>query len=164
MVSSAKSRVAKRMAKVAKSNSTRVKSKAPTKGVQEKTAIPKAVKKVGPALKSVRVAKRRVEGRTPRSDAFEAIHSAATALHSVGVIDKRTMRDFDASCLTPPSVTALDVVRIRHKAHVSQGVLARYMGIAKSTVVKWESAENTPSPMAQRLLKIIDKLGIDVIA
>lgn len=102
--------------------------------------------------------------RRHRSDAFEAIHSAAVALHSAGVINKKTMREFDESCFTAPSFSAGDVLRIRNKEHLSQEVLARYMGVTKSTVVKWESAANTPSPMAQRLLKVIDELGIDAIA
>lgn len=106
----------------------------------------------------------KTEARIPRSDAFDAIHSAAAALHSVGVIDKKTMREFDDSCFTSPSFTARDVLRIRNKEHLSQEVLARYMGITKSTVVKWESADNTPSPMAQRLLKVIDEQGINAIA
>ena len=105
----------------------------------------------------------KAEAPIPRSDAFEAIHSAAAALHCVGVIDKKTMRDFDERCFTPPSFTARDVLRIRNKEHLSQEVLARYMGITKSTVVKWESADNTPSPMAQRLLKVIDEQGINAI-
>ena len=36
-----------------------------------------------------------------KSDAFEAIHSSASALFKVGAIDKATMREFDALCLTP---------------------------------------------------------------
>jgi putative transcriptional regulator len=107
---------------------------------------------------------RKVAARPARSDAFEAIRSAAAALHAVGVIDKRTMREFDASCLAAPSYTARDVLRIRTRERVSQEVLARYMGITKSTVVKWESADNIPSPMAQRLLKVIDEQGIDALA
>jgi putative transcriptional regulator len=42
---------------------------------------------------------------TPRkfkSDAFEAIHSSASALRRVGAIDKATMRDFDDACLDVP--------------------------------------------------------------
>lgn len=105
----------------------------------------------------------KAQARTPRSDAFEAIHSAAAALHCAGVIDKTTMREFDESCFKPPSFTACDVLRIRNKEHLSQAVLARYMGITKSTVVKWESADNIPSPMAQRLLKVIDEQGINAI-
>lgn len=99
-----------------------------------------------------------------KSDAFEAIHSAAAGLHSVGVFDKKTMREFDETCLTAPNFNASDVQRIRAKYHVSQEVLARYMGITKSTVVKWESSANTPSPLAQRLLKVIDDHGLDIIS
>jgi hypothetical protein len=35
-----------------------------------------------------------------KSDAFEAIHSAASALRAAGAIDETTMRQFDAACLT----------------------------------------------------------------
>jgi len=34
-----------------------------------------------------------------KNDAFEAIHSSASALAKVGAINKATMRSFDASCL-----------------------------------------------------------------
>ena len=37
-----------------------------------------------------------------KSDAFEAIHSSATALQKVGAIDKTTMKGFDESCLAAP--------------------------------------------------------------
>ena len=36
-----------------------------------------------------------------RSSAMEAIHETAADLHSVGGIDRKTMRKFDALCLTP---------------------------------------------------------------
>ena len=39
-----------------------------------------------------------------RSDAVAAIHETVEALHGVGAIDKRTMREFDAACLTPVQV------------------------------------------------------------
>lgn len=34
-----------------------------------------------------------------KSNAFEAIHSSATALHKAGAIDRDAMRSFDQSCL-----------------------------------------------------------------
>jgi DNA-binding transcriptional regulator YiaG len=52
---------------------------------------------------------------------------------------KGPMRQFDASGFTAPSFTARDVLRIRSKEGLSQEVLARYMGVTKSTVAKWES-------------------------
>ncbi len=41
-----------------------------------------------------------------KSDAFEAIHSAASGLHEAGVIDKKTMKDFDETCITGNRVIA----------------------------------------------------------
>jgi putative transcriptional regulator len=118
--------------------------------------------RITPAGKSAKPRER--ETRKPKSDAFDAIQSAAAGLYSVGVFDKQTMREFDETCLIAPIYTASDVQRIRTKNQVSQEVLARYMGITKSTVAKWESSVNTPSPMAQRLLKVIDEMGIEVLA
>jgi DNA-binding transcriptional regulator YiaG len=37
--------------------------------------------------------------RKYKSDAFEAIHSSASALHKVGAISKDAMQSFDDSCL-----------------------------------------------------------------
>ena len=63
-----------------------------------------------------------------KSDAFEAIHSAAGGLYRAGTIDKATMRGFDESCLaTPPPIAPEEIKRIREQAHVSQRVLARYL-------------------------------------
>jgi putative transcriptional regulator len=36
-----------------------------------------------------------------RSDALAAIHETAADLHRVGGMDQKTMRKFDALCLTP---------------------------------------------------------------
>lgn len=115
------------------------------------------------------VAKRgaKAAGKAPRkhrSDAFEAIHSAAAGLLAIGAIDKQTMREFDASCLVEPDLKAADVRRIRKSVKVSQDVFARYLGTTKSTVQKWETAANTPNPFAQRLMHIIEKHGLDILA
>ena len=37
-----------------------------------------------------------------KSDAFEAIHSSASALYKIGAIDKITMRGFEATTLKKP--------------------------------------------------------------
>ena len=98
-----------------------------------------------------------------KSDVSEAIHSAATALFKVGAINKKTMRDYDDACLVPADLSVDDVRRIREKLLVSQEVLARAIGTTKSAVAKWESGVNTPSPMAQRLLRVVDKHGLDIL-
>jgi putative transcriptional regulator len=99
----------------------------------------------------------------PRSDALDAIHSAAEGLFEAGVISKTTMKEFDASCMATPDLNAQDVKRIRLTAKVSQEVFAHYLGTNKSTVQKWESAGNRPSAMAQRLLSVIAKHGLKIL-
>lgn len=100
-----------------------------------------------------------------KSDAFEAIHSAAQGLHRAGAIDKATMRGFDESCLTtPPAIPATTIKRIREGAHVSQPVFARYLNTSESTVQKWEAGTKRPSGMALKLLAVVEKHGLKVLA
>ncbi len=99
-----------------------------------------------------------------KSDAFEAIHSAASGLHEAGVIDKKTMKDFDETCIEkPPEFGAKDIARLRETFNVSQGVFAIYLNTSLSTVQQWERGDKKPSGIAARLLQIIHKHGLRVI-
>jgi putative transcriptional regulator len=100
-----------------------------------------------------------------KSDAFEAIHSSASAMYRVGAIDKTTMRRFDESCLVvPPQMPPKRIKRIRQAQKVSQPVFARYLNTSPSTVEKWESGAKRPSGMALKLLDIVEKHGLKVLA
>ena len=103
--------------------------------------------------------------KTYKSDAFEAIHSSASALHKIGAIDKTTMRSFDTSCLTVPVETEPEQIKhIRELNHVSQPIFARYLNTSESTVQKWETGAKRPSGMALKLLSVIQKHGLTVLA
>lgn len=100
-----------------------------------------------------------------KSDAFEAIHASAAALQKVGAISPVTMRKFDASCLTTPAaLEPAQIKSIRERAHVSQPVFARYLNTSESTVQKWESGSKQPSGMALKLLAVVQKHGLEVLA
>ena len=102
---------------------------------------------------------------TFKSDAFEAIHSAVSGMYRVGTIDKTTMRDFDEACLSVP--VAFDPAQIKHlrESHsVSQPVFARYLNTSESTVEKWETGAKKPSGMALKLLTIVHKHGLQMLA
>jgi putative transcriptional regulator len=100
-----------------------------------------------------------------KSGLSEAIHSSASALYRVGAIDKATMREFDESCLSVPSLMApARIRRIREKQRVSQPVFARYLNTSESTVEKWETGAKKPSGMALKLLDIVEKHGLKVLA
>jgi putative transcriptional regulator len=100
-----------------------------------------------------------------KSGLSEAIHSSASALYRVGAIDKATMREFDESCLTvPPAMEPERIKRIRESQRVSQPVFARYLNTSESTVEKWEAGVKKPSGMALKLLDIVEKHGLKVLA
>ncbi|MCR4305405.1 MAG: DNA-binding transcriptional regulator [Gallionella sp.] len=99
-----------------------------------------------------------------RNDAFAAIHSAAKGLQRASVINKTTMREYDALCLEqPPEFDAKDIKRIREHAHVSQSIFARYLNTSASTVQKWEAGQKRPSGMALKLLRVVEKHGLEVL-
>lgn len=100
-----------------------------------------------------------------KSDAFEAIHSSASAMYRVGAIDKATMREFDETCLVAPApMNPRRIKQIRERQRVSQPVFARYLNTSESTVEKWESGAKKPSGMALKLLDIVEKHGLKVLA
>jgi putative transcriptional regulator len=103
--------------------------------------------------------------RQYKSDAFEAIHSAVAGMHRAGTIDKTTMKDFEAACVaSPPLIEPSQIKRLREKNHVSQPVFARYLNTSESTVEKWETGAKKPSGMALKLLAVVAKHGLQVLA
>lgn len=100
-----------------------------------------------------------------RSAASEALHTSAAMLHKVGALDKATMRDFDARHLAVPSdIEPAQIKQIREANNVSQPVFARYLNTSESTVEKWETGAKRPSGMALKLLSVVQKHGLRVLA
>jgi len=99
------------------------------------------------------------------SDAFEAIRSSASAPFKVGAIDKPTTRDFDGTCLTvTPTIAPAAIKHLRESNKVSQPVFARYLNTSESTIEKWETGANKPSGGALKLLAIVQKHGLQILA
>jgi len=100
-----------------------------------------------------------------RSDAMAAIHETMEALHSVGAIDKQTMRRFDEACLTPVrTLTPKQIKAIREREHVSQTVFANYLNVTPNLVSKWERGEKRPSGPALKLLSLVERHGLAAVA
>jgi putative transcriptional regulator len=103
--------------------------------------------------------------RKYKSDAFEAIHASANALHRVDAISKTTLREFDESCLaSAEEIVPQQIKKIRESNHVSQPIFARYLSTSESTVQKWETGAKRPSGMALRLLQVVKKHGLTVLS
>ena len=99
------------------------------------------------------------------SKILDAAHEMARDLHRVGAMDDLTMRQMDLLCLPPArTFTPEDVRRIRAAAHMSQPVFAALLNVGKTTVAQWEQGRKKPAGSAVRLLDLIDRKGIDVLA
>lgn len=100
-----------------------------------------------------------------KSHIKEAIHEIATGLHSVGMIDRKTMREFDDSCLTPiHDFSADDIRALREREEVSQSVFASYLNVTKDSVSKWERGEKKPAGPSLKLLSLVERKGLAGIA
>lgn len=102
---------------------------------------------------------------TYKSGALAAIHETATDMFEAGVIDKRTMRGFDESCLTPVHAFTPEEIRaLREREEVSQAVFAHHLNVSKESVSKWERGEKRPAGSSLKLLSLIQKKGLAAIA
>ena len=100
-----------------------------------------------------------------RSEALAAIHETMEALHECGAINKQTMREFDAACLTPvEAISPEDIRLLRQREHLSQPVFARYLNVSRNLVSDWERGVKKPGGPALRLLTVIQKKGLQAIA
>ena len=100
-----------------------------------------------------------------RSDASAAIHETMEALHEAGAVNKQTMREFDAACLTPvEELSPEDIRLLRQREHISQPVFARYLNVSKNLISDWERGVKKPGGPALRLLTVIQKKGLQAIA
>lgn len=49
----------------------------------------------------------------------DEVRETMRGLHDTGVIDKQTLRDFEAQALPPPSCTADTIRSLRERLHIS---------------------------------------------
>ncbi|MGD9538286.1 MAG: helix-turn-helix domain-containing protein [Alphaproteobacteria bacterium] len=99
------------------------------------------------------------------SAASAAVHETALGLREAGVMDKQTMKSFDAMCLTPvEALTPEDIRRIRLREKASQAVFARYLNVTTGLVSQWERGEKRPRGASLKLLTLVAKKGLQAVA
>ncbi|MBI5164079.1 MAG: DNA-binding transcriptional regulator [Magnetospirillum sp.] len=99
------------------------------------------------------------------SKILNSVHEAARDLHQAGLVGDVTMRRFDDLCLPDvPAYTPEDIRRIRADAQVSQAVFARYLNVGTSTVQQWEQGVKRPRGSSLKLLQVVERKGLDILA
>jgi putative transcriptional regulator len=94
-----------------------------------------------------------------------AIHETAEGLHSIGLMDKQTMRKFDDACLTPARPLSPEEIRsLREREGASQAVFARYLNVTTGLISQWERGEKHPQGASLKLLSLVAKHGLGTVA
>jgi putative transcriptional regulator len=94
-----------------------------------------------------------------------SIHETATDLFAAGGMDRKTMRKFDVLCLTPiQKMTPKRIRELRTREKASQAVFAAYLNVTPSLVSKWERGEKNPQGTSLKLLSLVEKKGLEIIA
>ncbi len=100
-----------------------------------------------------------------RSKVMASIHETATDLHAAEVMDKKTMRKFDEACLTPVRpLTPTEIKALRQREGASQAVFARYLNVTTGLVSQWERGEKHPQGPSLKLLSLVARGGLAVVA
>lgn len=103
--------------------------------------------------------------KTYKSEALADVHEMMEGLHEAGANDKRTLHEFDETCLAPATPLLPEEIKaIREAQHVSQPVFARYLNVSKNLVSDWERGKKRPGGPVLRLLSIIQRKGLAAVA
>lgn len=96
---------------------------------------------------------------------LEVVHDSVDGLYDAGLVDATTLHEFNALCLTPvKDLTPREIKSLRLREKMSQGVFALYLNTSVSTVQKWERGEKHPRGIALKMLNLVAKKGIQIIA
>ena len=96
-----------------------------------------------------------------KSKILAAIHETAGDLHGSGLISRRSMKEFDALCLTPiKPLTPKQIRTLRLRENASQAVFARYLNVTTGLISQWERGEKTPRGSSLKLLTLVQHKGL----
>ena len=94
-----------------------------------------------------------------------AVHETAEDFHAIGLMSKKTMREFDELCLTPVQpLSPRQIADIREREKASQAVFARHLGVSVNLISQWERGEKKPQGASLKLLTLVAKKGLDWVA
>ncbi len=95
----------------------------------------------------------------------EVAQAVANDLYEAGIIDAVTLREYDALCISPVhELSSREIKRIRLQEKVSQSVFAKYLNTSLSTIRQWEQGNKHPRGASLKLLNLIAKKGLQVLA
>lgn len=102
--------------------------------------------------------------KTYRSKTAKAVHEGIDGMHRLGLIDKKTMREFDVRCLTVvDDLTGEEIQAIREREGVSQAVLAKCLNLTTGQISQLERGAKSARGATLKLLCLIEEKGLEAV-
>lgn len=96
---------------------------------------------------------------------MKAVHETAEDFASIGLIDVKTMREFDVLCLPiVKTYSPQEIKSLRLNCLASQRVFAAYLNTSPSTIQKWEQGLKHPNGASLKLLNLVEQNGLEILA
>jgi putative transcriptional regulator len=100
-----------------------------------------------------------------RSKLLAAVHETAGDLYKSGGLDARTMRNFDALCLTPiRPMTPKKIRALRTRENASQTVFAAYLNVTPGKNRNWYLVQTRPQGASLKLLSLVEQKGLQQVS
>lgn len=134
-----------------------------------KTA-PKQIRRGKPGTRSLTTGKKArrpgamVKGGANQPSVLDMVEESLHGLAKVKDV-KATLRDFDRlKYPAPKEYGPAEIVRLRqHKLRMSQAAFALACNARLSTLQKWESGVNKPTPPINRLFQLMERGGLSIL-
>lgn len=96
---------------------------------------------------------------------IDKMQKMAQRFHKSGTVDKITMRTINmlATESKLEEMNAKQIIELRSREGISQGVLATILNMSSESVKKWEQGKTTPHGAALKLLSVIERGGIKAV-
>ena len=99
-----------------------------------------------------------------RSKVAVAVHEGVQGMHRLGLVDKKTMREFDVRCLTASEeLSAKEIRELRAREGVSQAILARCLNVTTNYISQLERGTKRPRGPTLKLLSLIRSKGLEAV-
>ena len=99
-----------------------------------------------------------------RSTIAETVHEGIRGMNRLGLVDKKTMREFDVRCLTPvDDLSAKDIQTIRRREGISQAILARCLNLTTGQISQLERGAKHARGATLKLLCLIEEKGLEAV-
>jgi len=99
-----------------------------------------------------------------RSKIAEAVHEGVYGMRRLGLVDKKTMREFDVRCLTAvDDLSARDIQALRKREGISQAVLARCLNLTTGQISQLERGAKHARGATLKLLCLIEEKGLEAV-